>query len=489
VSTSAFGADAAKGPRASVVVWDCDVARRSRVTSVIAACGAQPYALRGATAAPALRRSQVALVAAGERTGAPAAAAEAMRAAASSGLRVLAYADGISAWSTVERCRVLLLGAALLLDSARSDFEAALARELKALLQEQSATAAERERLQEKLAEIGVVAESTLMLQVFRLIVRLAQLSEVPVLIAGESGTGKELLARAVHRLDPKRKDGPFVAVNCAAISPNIVESELFGHARGAFTGAERARKGLIRAAAGGVLFLDEIGEMSLELQAKMLRVLQDGLVTSVGDENAVRADARIVAASNRELSRRVAEGAFRADLYHRLNVVPVKVPPLRERPEDLEPLVRHFVARHRGLAAAPAELEPEFIDALRGLELHGNARELENLVRQALVRKRDSAPLALRDLPAEVWQELCARREGAARAPEREAPGLGPGAPDLIHILSAHGWKLSPSLGDCERHMIHAALARAKGNQTKAAELLGITPRSIYNKLRRPPA
>jgi transcriptional regulator with GAF, ATPase, and Fis domain len=485
MSTSAFGGDAlSNGSRASVVVWDYDVARRARITSVIAGCGAQPFAFGADAVAPALRHAQAALVAAGRRSNAPTTAAEVMRSAASSGVRVLAYEDGISGWSTVERCRVLLLGAALLLDSARSDFESALASELKTLLQEQAATAAEQEDLQQRLAESGVVARSPPMLQVCRLIVRLAQLSEVPVLIAGESGTGKELLARAVHRLDPRRKDGPFIAVNCAAISPNIVESELFGHARGAFTGAERARKGLIRAAAGGVLFLDEIGEMSLELQAKMLRVLQDGVVTSVGEENAVRTDVRIVAATNRELSRRVAEGGFRTDLYHRLNVVPVKVPPLRERPEDLEPLVRHFVAKHRRLATASAALEAEFIDALRGLELHGNARELENLVRQALVRKRDGEPLGLRHLPAEVWQELCARRENAPGAVGQEPAA----APDLMHILSAHGWKLSPSLGDCERHMIQAALARANGNQTKAAELLGITPRSIYNKLRRLP-
>jgi transcriptional regulator with PAS, ATPase and Fis domain len=451
---------------------------------VIAGCGAQAIWFGREQGSATLLGAQAAVVATEERSDTPSHGAEVLRLASSSGIKALAYADGITEWSTLARCRILLMGATVLLDSAAADFDIALTRELTAMLSECANAMAERARLKSRLAEVGLVAESTPMLQLFRLVTRLAQLSEVPVLIAGESGTGKELLARALHRFDPRRHGGPFIAVNCGAISPGLAESELFGHTRGSFTGAERGRKGLIRAASGGVLFLDEIGEMSLELQAKMLRALQDGQITSVGDETAIRADARVIAATNRDLPSMIAEGRFRADLFHRLNVVPVRVVPLRERPQDIEPLVRHFVAKYKGLTLAPCDIGQEFLDALSRLELPGNVRQLENIVRQTLVHKCDAAPLGLRDLPPEVWREL------ARRGPSGDA-GSGGGEPAaeraaLFDILSSHGWNLSESLGDCERQMIQAALLRAKGNQTKAAHLLGITPRSIYNKLRR---
>jgi two-component system response regulator AtoC len=182
-----------------------------------------------------------------------------------------------------------------------------------------------------------------------------------------------------------------------------------------------------------------------------------------------------------------VRQGRFRSDLYHRLSVVPVRIAPLRQRPQDLEPLVRHFMEKHRGLLNAPCELGPDFAEALRHLPLPGNARELENLVRQALLAKRHSGPLGLRDLPYEIWQEICLRACAGGEAPGVPASRSASPLTGLEHILDSHRWRLADSLSHCEREMIDAALLRTNGNRTKAAQLLGITPRSIYNKLRRP--
>ena len=183
--------------------------------------------------------------------------------------------------------------------------------------------------------------------------IRISRVSDVPTYITGETGTGKELLAKAIHSLDAKRRSGPFVAVNCSAISPGLAESELFGHRRGAFTGADRDRKGLIRAAQGGVLFLDEIGDLDAALQTKLLRVLQENRVLAVGEERDVPIDVRVVAASNRNLLAMVANGTFRADLFYRFTVLTVHVPPLRERRADIPPLIAHFVQKYQDLESS----------------------------------------------------------------------------------------------------------------------------------------
>jgi transcriptional regulator with PAS, ATPase and Fis domain len=226
-------------------------------------------------------------------------------------------------------------------------------------------------------------------------------LSDVPALITGETGTGKELLAHAVHQLDLKRCQGPFIALNCSAINPGLVESELFGHRRGPFTGADRDRKGFIRSAEGGVLFLDEIGERDDALQAKLLRVLQENRVLGVGEDREVAVSVRITAAMNRDLEAMVQLRRLRADLFHRLNIVAIRIPPLGERPADLKPLIKHFLEKYQHLRPACAlSVEPEFSEALTQLQLPGNARQLENLVRWALVHKDDDTALNLRDLP-----------------------------------------------------------------------------------------
>jgi transcriptional regulator with GAF, ATPase, and Fis domain len=313
--------------------------------------------------------------------------------------------------------------------------------------------------------------------------------TDFTVLIEGESGTGKELVARLIHELGRRRK-GPFVAVNCAAISPGVAESELFGHRRGAFTGAQQDRRGLVRAADGGALFLDEVGELDPQLQGKLLRVLQQGRVLAVGDDREVAVDVRVIAATNRDLDEMVRHRTFRADLYHRLNVLTVRIPPLRERPEDVGPLVEHFAARYGG-APHPAATEP-FIAALRQARLPGNVRQLENLVRRMLAAHEGAGPLDLPDLPPEILREVAESAFAAPPSPIEaedaapDFPALPAGAPGLDPqgVLAAHDWSLARSLAYCEGLLMQAALAASGGNHSRAARMLGITARSVYNKV-----
>ena len=313
----------------------------------------------------------------------------------------------------------------------------------------------------------------------FASVLRISALSDLPTLLTGESGTGKDLLARAIHARDPKRCAGPFVALNCGAIAATLAEAELFGHRRGAFTGADRDRRGLFRAADGGVLFLDEIAELDATVQVKLLRVLQDNRVLSVGDDREASVSVRVIAATNSDLREMVERRLFRADLFHRLNVVSIHIPSVRERRADIRPLVEHFVRKHHGLspAASPA-IGAEFVDAFSRLDLPGNAREIENLVRSALVHNDGTAPLGLSDLPADVWQQLVQESPGPAVA--------AGGREESLTMLEANGWNLSRTLRACERSFIQAAFRVSDGNQSKTARLLGITPRSVYNKLRR---
>jgi len=272
--------------------------------------------------------------------------------------------------------------------------------------------------------------------------------SDATVLVRGENGTGKELVARALHRKG-RRRDGPFVAVHCASFNPNLLESELFGYEAGAFTGAARRKEGHLEAARGGTLFLDEVSEIGGELQVKLLRVLQEKAFARVGGTHLVKTDFRLIAASNRDLSALVGEGRFREDLYYRLDVVPVLVPPLRERPEDIEPLVRHFagrVAETEGFEA-PAP-DAAFLSRLREHSWPGNVRELENLIERLLVVYR----------PATLNVGLL-DEEDPRRFPAGDAVDEG---------------KLK----------IHQALDACGGNKTKAARLLGISRRTLYYHL-----
>jgi DNA-binding NtrC family response regulator len=288
------------------------------------------------------------------------------------------------------------------------------------------------------------------------------------VLITGESGTGKELAARSLHA-GSSRQNKPFVPVNCAAIPTNLVESELFGHAKGAFTGASSARVGRFAQANGGTIFLDEIGEMEIGVQAKLLRLIQDGELYPVGEETPTRIDVRILAATNRNLEREVAAGRFRADLFWRLNVIPVELPPLRERLVDIPLLAEHFMhkasAKHRRDVTG---FEPTAMTVLEAYHWPGNIRELENAVERAvLVRGRGNVRVG--DLPKEV------------HSPRSLTPRHTP-----IPSLPEDGTDLRAMLDAVEQRMIGEALERTGGNKNRAAELLGLNRTTLVEKLRR---
>jgi two-component system NtrC family response regulator len=314
-----------------------------------------------------------------------------------------------------------------------------------------------RQELTERAGLETVIADSPQMAQVLELVVRVAP-TETTVLILGESGTGKELIARAIHGSSPRAR-GPFIAVNCAAIPENLLESELFGHVKGAFTGAIRDRVGKFEAAEGGTIFLDEIGEMRPELQVKILRVLEERTLERVGDNRLIRVDVRVLAATNKDLTKAIQAGEFREDLYYRLNVVPLQIPPLRERREDIRPLAQHFLKR---LGASPRlSIAPDAFRALETYEWPGNVRELENALERAMIFQRGDL-ITLADLPETV------------RAPKtREAAAVSMSLPES-----------GLSLEKVEKELILRALQKHDWNQSRAARYLGITRHTLLYRI-----
>jgi DNA-binding NtrC family response regulator len=308
----------------------------------------------------------------------------------------------------------------------------------------------------DKVAEIE--GKSQRMLDVYKLVARVAP-STATVLVVGESGTGKELVARAIHNRSP-RADNPFVPVNCTALSESLLESELFGHARGAFTGAVAAKRGLFETANGGTLFLDEIGDMGPKMQAQILRVLQDGEMRPVGGTEALRVDVRLVCATNRDLEAEVKATRFREDLYFRINVVTVRMPPLRDRAGDIPILVRHFINKiARREARAQASVSPEALEVLCRYSWPGNVRELENAIERAVAVAKGNVVLPS-DLPAEVY---------------------GGSTVAVASILDDR-----PTLGELERRYIALVLTECGGNKKRAAEKLGIDRRTLYRAIER---
>ncbi|NMB76959.1 MAG: sigma-54-dependent Fis family transcriptional regulator [Myxococcales bacterium] len=308
----------------------------------------------------------------------------------------------------------------------------------------------------------GIVARSAPMQQLFRTVEKIAEFKST-VLILGESGTGKELLARAVHNRS-SRKDKPFVAINCGAIPENLLESELFGHVRGSFTDAVRTKEGLFEEADGGTLFLDEIGELPLPLQVKLLRVLQEDEIRRVGENRPRKVDVRILAATIRDLGAEVSAGRFREDLFYRLNVLSVKIPPLRDRPDDIPPLAEHFLARcNAKLGTQVQGLDPAAMKLLVDYSWPGNVRELENLIERAVILCDGDR----------ITPELLTDK--IRKAPPAEAPA--------VPVFSDRSIKKATQI--IEVDLIRRALKETGGNRTRAAKLLEISHRTLLYKLK----
>jgi two-component system, NtrC family, nitrogen regulation response regulator GlnG len=335
--------------------------------------------------------------------------------------------------------------------------------------------------------QLPIIGRSAAMQEIYRIIARLTQ-TDLTVMIEGESGTGKELVARAIHDYG-KRRRGPFVAVNMAAIPRDLIESELFGHEKGAFTGANQRMAGRFEQAQGGTLFLDEIGDMPFEAQTRLLRVLQQGEYTTIGGHQPIKTNVRIISATHRDLGQMIAQNLFREDLFYRLNVVPIRLPPLRERSDDIPDLARHFLARAEREGLARKQLSSEALERLQAYHWPGNVRELENLMRRTAALHADEI------IPAAVIdQELApgARKAGGA-------PSSPPGTLALDQFLESHlaayfssfGTALPPPglydriLAAVEPPLIQAALAATNGNQLKAADLLGLNRNTLRAKIR----
>jgi two-component system nitrogen regulation response regulator GlnG len=335
--------------------------------------------------------------------------------------------------------------------------------------------------------QMPIIGRSPPMQEIYRIIARLTG-TDLTVLIAGESGTGKELVAQALHDFG-KRRDGPFVAVNMAAIPRELIESELFGHEKGAFTGAAARRVGRFEQANGGTLFLDEIGDMPVEAQTRLLRVLQQGEFIPVGGHRPIRTNLRIVAASHRDLQVLVSQGLFREDLFYRLNVVPIRLPALRERIEDIPALAQHFLAKAHGEGLPLKTFEPEAMARLKAHAWPGNVRELENLVRRLAVLYPDDT----------IGEEVIVRALDQSQppiapavAPAIEVDSLGGAIERHVgRLLEAQDGTL-PQAGlygrimrEVERPLIARALSVTRGNQLKAADLLGLNRNTLRKKIR----
>jgi two-component system response regulator HydG len=347
------------------------------------------------------------------------------------------------------------------------------ALERRALIQENKAL---QQRLDALLAQGAAIGVSPAWRRMMTLVTQVAN-SSATVLIHGESGTGKELIARSIHERSPRR-DGPFVAVNCAALPETLLESELFGYEKGAFTGAGARKEGRFELADGGTLFLDEVADLSPVTQPKILRVLQEGEFERVGGTRTIRVDVRIVTASNQDLAMLVREKRFREDLFYRLNVIRVEVPPLRERREDVAVLAQHFLRVYAAKNNRP--LEGVSDDAIRCLEAYGwpgNVRELENVLERAVVLARGTT-VDVADLPDFIGERsvMLERDPGGPGDPAGEGGAAGDGYFKI---------RVGATLAEVEQRMLEETLRLTKGNKTLAAKILGIDPKTVFRKLK----
>lgn len=334
-----------------------------------------------------------------------------------------------------------------------------------------------KKQLRQKYDFKGLVGNSLVMEQVYGLIEKIAD-TDSTVLITGESGTGKELIAKILH-YNSSRSQGPFVPLNCAAIPRELLESELFGHEKGAFTGAVNMRKGRFELAHNGTLFLDEVGELDPTLQVKLLRILQEREFERVGGIKTIRVDVRVLAATNKDLEKAVAEGKFREDLFYRLNVVPLHLPPLRKRVEDIPLLVEHFVDMFsKKRKREPIRFSHSAMKCLQQYKWPGNVRELENLIERLMILN-NSSTVKITDLP-EKFCHVAGKEHMASEGSHAEAFSY-----DKLRLPNA-GIKLNETIEEIERRLIHEALERTGGVRSSAARLLGLNRTTLIEKLKK---
>ena len=357
-----------------------------------------------------------------------------------------------------ELTRFLSMVATLIANSF--SLERKVVEERRSLEAQKKALEAELKRVYKEFKVEGIVGRSKQILDILEIVHRVAP-TDATVLLRGESGVGKEVFARAIHFLS-NRSDKPFITVNCAAIPENLLEAELFGYEKGAFTGAYTSKKGKFELANGGTIFLDEIGDMPVNLQVKLLRVLQEKEIERLGGNKPIKVDVRIIAATNRDLEQLIREGKFREDLYYRLNVIPIFIPPLRERKEDIPVLVQHFIEQFGKVYGKEVVVSPEVMDAFLAYDWPGNVRELQNVVERMVILDRDGV-LTYEDLPIELKQ----------LEKKKECPG-------------SSSESFEGSIWDLEKKLIEEALEKTGYVIKDAAKLLGMTPRQVSYRIRK---
>ncbi len=381
--------------------------------------------------------------------------------------------------SLQQSCQMITSGISAIIDYTQDDFPVRIIEQVKAAFNHYRELQLQQYGISnfQEYEPHGLVGRSKSLQKVLFHARRAACISDAPVIIVGESGTGKQRIAEYIHRMDEKRNRKPFVSVNCAAITGSLAESEMFGHKKGAFTGATDDRLGYFRAANGGSILLDEISEFPLSLQPKILRVLQEGLVLPVGSDKELRIDVRIIAATNRNLEKMVREHTFRLDLYQRLKVIQLILPSLRERAEDIPLLFEYFLEKYAHYYPGKIErVDPDIYQVIHKAIGPGNIRELENIVRQILAFKQTGNQIEISDLPAELIHSSIAQpnEDMAIRVPERTIEDMAMGSKKLTEVLDAY------------EQFLLARLIEKNINQKDLAERLGITRRTLYNKLQK---